>query len=54
LRLLDLKRNADTTVSVDIEYKYCDAALSTREVVTITEFKGESLVERTVDHCGSV
>ena len=41
-------------MSLRIDYKFDDAAQSTREVVTITEFKGESLGDRTVDHCVSV
>jgi hypothetical protein len=54
LQLRDLKWKADTVVSLRIDYKFDDAAQSTREVVTIAEFKGESLGERTVDHCVSV
>jgi hypothetical protein len=54
LQVRDQKRKADTVVSLRIDYKFDDVAQSTRDVVTITEFKGESLGERTVYHCVSV
>jgi len=54
LQLRDLKRNIDTVVGVRIDYKYGDAADSTRDLVTITDFKGEGLGERTVYRCVSV
>ena len=54
LQVRDLKLNVESVVSLRIDYKFGDAAQSTREVVTITEFKGESLGERAVDHCVSV
>ena len=54
LQLRDLKRNVDTVVSIRIDYKFNDAAQSTRDVITITEAKDESMGERTVDHCVSV
>ena len=54
LQVRDLKRKADTVVSLRIDYKFNDVAQSTRDMVTITEFKGESLGERTLYHCTSV
>jgi len=45
LQVRDQKRKADTVVSLRIDYKFDDVAQSTRDVVTITEFKGESLGE---------
>jgi hypothetical protein len=54
LQVRDQKRKADTVVSLRIDYKFDDVAQSTRDVVTITEFKGESLGERTLHHCVSV
>jgi hypothetical protein len=54
LQMRDLKRKSDTVVSFRIDYKFDDTAESTRDVVTIMEFKGESLGERTVSHCVSV
>jgi hypothetical protein len=54
LQVRDLKREAETVVSMRIDYKFSDAAQSTREVVSITDSKGESLGERTVDRCVSV
>jgi len=54
LQVRDLKLNVESVVSMRVDYKFDDAAQSTREVVTITEFKGESLGESTVDHCVSV
>ena len=54
LQLRDLKRKVDTIVGVRIDYKYGNAAESTRDVVTIAGPKGEGLAERTVDHCVSV
>jgi hypothetical protein len=54
LQVRDLKRKANTVVSLRIDYKFNDVAQSTRDVVTITEFKDESLGERTVYHCMSV
>jgi hypothetical protein len=54
LQVRDLKRKANTVVSLRIDYKFDDAAQSTEDVVTVTEFKGESLGERIVYHCVSV
>jgi hypothetical protein len=50
----DLKLNVDTVVSVRIDYKFDNAAQSTRDVITVTGQKSESLGERTVDRCVSV
>jgi hypothetical protein len=54
LQVRDLKLNVESVASLRIDYKVDDAAQSTRDVVTITGSKGESLGERTVDHCVSV
>jgi hypothetical protein len=54
LQLRDPLRKADTVVSVRIDYKSGDAATSTRDTITITESMGETVGERTVDHCASV
>jgi hypothetical protein len=50
----DLKLNVESVVSLRIGYKFDNAAQSTREVVIITGPKGESLGERTLDHCVAV
>jgi hypothetical protein len=54
LQVRDLKRKANTVLGLRIDYKFDDAAQSTEDVVTITEFKGESLGERIVYRCVSV
>ena len=54
LQVRDLQRKVDTVVSVRIDYKFDNAAQSTRDVITITGPKSDSLGERTVDHCASV
>jgi hypothetical protein len=54
LQVRDRKQKADTIVSLSIDYKFDDVAQSTRDVITISEFKGERLGERTVYHCVSV
>ena len=54
LQVRDLKLNVGSVVSLRIDYKFDNAAQSTRDVVTITRSKGESLGESTVDHCVSV
>src|SRR5215469_13387411 len=54
LQLRDLKLNVESVVSLRIDYRFDNAAQSTREVVTITGSKDESLGERTIDHCVSV
>jgi lipopolysaccharide biosynthesis regulator YciM len=55
VQLRDLKRqpNQTTVVSVRIDYQYHDAE-STRDVVTITDIKGENQGEATLYHCTSV
>lgn len=54
LQVRDLKLNVESIVSLRIDYKFDNAAQSTRDIVTITGPKSESLGERTVDHCASV
>ena len=54
LQMRDLQLKVETVVSVRIDYKFDNAAQSTRDVVTITGPKSESLGERTIDHCLSV
>jgi hypothetical protein len=54
LQVRDLKLNVESVVSLRIDFKVDDTAQSTRDVVTITESKGESPGERAVDHCVSV
>jgi hypothetical protein len=55
VQLRDLKRQpSQTTVAnVRIDYQYHDAE-STRDVVTITDIKGENRGETTLYHCTSV
>jgi len=55
VQLRDLKRqpHQTTVVSVRIDYQYHDAE-STRDVVTITDIKGENQGEATLYHCTSV
>ena len=50
----DLQLKVETVVSVRIDYKFDNAAESTRDVITVTGPKSESLGERTIDHCLSV
>jgi hypothetical protein len=54
LQLHDLKWKVNTIASVRINYKYDNAAESTRDVVTITDLKCEEMGGRTIDHCVSV
>ena len=54
LQVRGLKLNVESVVSLRIDYKFDNAAQSTRDVVTITGSKGESLGERTVDHRVSI
>ena len=54
LQVRDLQLKVDTVVSVRIDYKFDNAAQSTRDVISITGPNSDSLGERTVDHCVSV
>ena len=55
LQLRDLKRQPNQTTYVSVRIDYQDhGAQSTRDVLTIMDFKGENQGETTVHHCTSV
>ena len=54
LQVRDLKLEVESVASLRIDYKFDNAAESTRDVITVTGPKSESLGERTIDHCVAV